>query len=90
MNSFEKLGKDTDFTMHFNKCWDKLRLALIERQMELPSEVSGDDVADIGRRTVWMHNLITDLGKLSSPEPDPLKQPKRKPLHRQHLQTPTS
>lgn len=87
MIAFEKLLKDQEFILHFNKCWPQLRLALIERSMEVPSD---GDVADIGRRTIWMHNLIGDFQKLATPEVDPLKQPKRKPLHRQHLnQTPS-
>jgi hypothetical protein len=90
MSAFDKLSKDNEFILHFNKCWPKLRLALIERQMELPIEVSSTEVADIGRRTVWMHNLILDFQKIATPEIDPLLAPKRKPLHRQHLNQPTS
>lgn len=89
MNAFEKLLKDNEFVLHFNKCWPQLRLALIEKQFDMP-EVIKADPADIGRRTLFIKEIIDELSNLATPEADPLRAAAPKRLNNKRFQTPTT
>lgn len=85
MTTLEELLTDKDFLLHWKEVWPKLRLALIEKQFQMPETVGKGGPEEVGRRTLYLKELISDLGKLAKHEVDPLKAATHKPLNRKHL-----
>lgn len=83
MRIFDELFKDNAFTLHWKECYVKLRPKLIEMQMHPPPGVSTPE--DIGRRTLFLRELIEQFDKLNTLPTETRGTPRAKPLHNQHL-----
>jgi hypothetical protein len=85
MNIFDELFKDNEFTLHWKACYAKLRPKLIEMQMYPPEGVVGPE--DIGRRTLFLRELIEQFDKLNTLPSEGLGAPRAKKLNLQHLKS---
>jgi hypothetical protein len=83
MNIFDELFKDDEFTLHWKKCYDKLRPKLIEMQMYPPPGITSPD--DVGRRTLFLRELIEQFDKLNRLPDEGKGRPAAKKLNLKHL-----
>lgn len=82
MNAFTELFKDNEFTGHWKSAWPKLRPAMVEMLMEAPSGTS--EPVDVGRRAIFLRELIEKFDKLSELPRGGAPAPRAKKLHMQH------